>query len=115
MTRCNSLSPLPLLCGFVWFIQLELVVGIEASACEKKKLLEPENTQLTLTGRLSRIRDKSNVWCGHRLYFIRLIPGLETGSRAPYMLVALCSRHDVALHVEEEWLASASFSKRAGD
>ena len=46
---------------------------------------------------------------------IRLIPGLEMGSRAPYMLVAFAqvrSRRDVALHVKEEWLAQALASEQ---
>ena len=41
--------------------------------------------------------------CNSITDYIRLIPGLEMGSRAPYMLVALAwvrSRRDVALHVQ---------------
>ena len=52
---------------------------------------------------------------GVTIDYIRLIPGLEMGSRAPYMLAALAwvrSRHDVALHVQEEWLAQALASEQ---
>ena len=68
--------------------------------CKVKKLKKVPPTYMLISGERRSGAGRCNRYSRKIIDYIRLIPGLETGSRALYMFVALARvPADVALHV----------------